>query len=260
MRFLIVKKQNMKINKTFILSLIVLILSAIVLIIFVNNHSSIVENNQPKKKTSSYNYVGERIQYLINPLGKSEYSNLGVVDLKGVKVNLVIFKTDVLFFQDTEKIYSDLESSLPLKIERTILKLWGKESITEEYDQKEFTVTIRKFNGNKIIYEKKAKAKGPIFNAITLPFYLRGHFDLKIGWSFIARVPEEFKLEVVSIDEIVIPAGKFLAYHFKSIPDKFEIWINKNNPRVPLKIQGKGFFDYALLMKKYVLVNPPAQD
>jgi hypothetical protein len=235
-------------------------LLAIILIIFANNYSSTPDNHQPKKKTNLYNYVGERIQYSIVPLGKSEYSNLGLVDLKGVKVNLVTFKTKVLFFEDTEKIYSDLESSLPLKIERAISKLWGKEFIIEEYDQKEFTVTVRKFNGSKTIYEKKTKAKGPIFNAITLPFYLRGHFDLKIGWNFIARVPEEFKLEVVSIDQIEVPAGKFLAYHFKSIPDKFEIWINKNNPRVPLKIQGKGFFDYALLMKKYALVDLPAEE
>jgi hypothetical protein len=253
----------MKISKIFILSLIVFISSAIVLMFFVNRYSSTVataENNHPKKKAKIYNYAGERIQYLISPLGKSEYSNLGVVDLNGSQVNLVTFKTKVLFFQDTEKIYSDLESLLPLKIERAISKLWGKEFITEEYDQKEFTVTVRKFKGNKIIYEKKTKAKGPIFNAITLPFYLRGRFDLKIGWHFIARVPDEFKLELVSIEKIEIPAGKFLAYHFKSIPDKFEIWINKNNPRVPLKIQGKGFFDYVLLMKKYSFVGPTTQD
>jgi hypothetical protein len=178
-----------------------------------------------------------------------------VVDLKGVKVNLVTFKTKVLLFEDTEKIYSEPESLLPIKIERTISKLWGKEYITEEYDQKKFTVTFRKFKGNKIIYEKIIKAKGPIHNAITLPFYLRGRSDLRIGWHFTARLPAEFELELVSIDQIKTPAGKFQAYHFKSIPDKFEIWINKNNPRVPLKIEGKGIFDYALLMKRYIFVK-----
>jgi len=250
----------MKINKTFILSLIVLILLVSVLMVFVSNHTFSGDNNQLKKKADIDDYAGERILYFISPLGESEYANLGVVDLKGVKVNLVTFKTKVLFFQDTEKIYSDLESLLPIKIERVISNLWGKEYITEEYDQKEFTITVRKFEGNKLMPEKKIKTKGQIFNAITLPFYLRGRFDLKIGWNFIARVPEEYKLEVVSIDRIVIPAGEFLAYHFKSIPDKFEIWINKNNPRVPLKIQGKGFFDYALQMKKYTLVDLPAQE
>ena len=199
----------------------------------------------------TYDYNGESILYLINPVGKAEYDDLGVVDLNGVKVNLITFKTKVLFFEDTERIYSSLESLLPYKIERTISNAWGEEYITEEYDQKKFTVTIKKFKGEKLVNKQIIKANGPIHNAITLPFYLRSRHDLAIGWHFTARVPNEFKLELVSIDEITVPAGKFQAYHFKSIPDKFEIWVNKNSPRVPLKIQGKGIFDYALLMKEH---------
>ena len=247
----------MKINKIFCFSLIALILSVIALMILAGNHPSVALNNQPKKKVNLPDYTGEKILYLISPLGRSEYNNLGTVDLKGAKVNLIIFKTKVLLFEDTEKIYSDPENLLPLRIERNISKFWVKEYIIEEYDQNNFTVTFRKFKGDKIIYEKTVKAKGPIHNAVTLPFYLRGRADLKIGWHFIARIPEEFKLDLVSIDKISIPAGKFQAYHFKSIPNKFEIWINQDNPRVPLKIEGKGIFDYALLMKKYIFVNAP---
>ena len=224
----------------------ILIIAVLVLMIFVNNNFLMAE-------TDIHDYAGESILYLISPVGRSEYNDLGVVDLKGIKVNLVTFRTKVLLFEDTEKIYSDPESLLPYKIERIISKLWGKEHITEEYDQKKFTVTLRKFKGDKIIYERITQANGPIHNAITLPFYLRRRPDLKIGWHFTARVPAEFKLELVSIEEITVPAGKFQAYHFKSIPNKFEIWINKNTPRIPLKIQGKGIFDYALLMKKYSL-------
>jgi hypothetical protein len=227
----------MKINR-------ILIVSAIALMIF-------VDNNLLKADTVIYDYTGESILYLISPFGKSEYTNLGTVDLKGVKVNLVTFRTKVLFFEDTEKIYSDPESLLPYKIERTISKLWGKEYITEEYDQKKFTVVTRKFKGDKIIYERITKANGPIHNGITLPFNMRRSEGLKIGWYFTARLPTEFKLELVSIDETTVPAGKFQAYHFKSIPDKFEIWINKDTPGVPLKIKGKGILNYVLSMKEY---------
>ena len=66
----------MKINGIFILAIIVLT-------IFVNNHLS-------RAETNTQDYAGESIQYLISPLGRSEYSNLGIVDLKGIKVNLVI--------------------------------------------------------------------------------------------------------------------------------------------------------------------------
>jgi hypothetical protein len=231
----------MKINKILIIAIAV-----IILMIFVGK-------NLLKREAGIHDFIGERILYHISPVGESEYSDPGMVDLKGTKVNLVTFKTRVLSVEDTEKIYSDPESSLPIKIERTISNFWGKEYITEEYDQKKFTVVIRKFNGVKLVNEQIIKANGPIQNAILLPFYLRGRPDLKIGWHFTARVPNEFKLELVSIDEITVPAGLFQAYHFKSIPDKFEIWINKNTPRVPLKIQGKGIFVYTLLMKKYSL-------
>jgi len=216
-------------------------------------------NNLLRAETAAQDFSGESILYLISPFGRSEYNNLGVVDLKGIKVNLVRFKTNVLFFEDTERIYSDLESLLPLRVERIVKKLWSKEYITEEYDQKKFTIVTKKFKGDKIIYERITKANGPIHNGITLPFNMRRSEGLKIGWYFTARVPDEFELKLVSIDQIKIPAGTFQAYHFKSFPDKFEIWINKNYPRVPLKIQGRGIFDYALLMKQYIPVNISTQ-
>ncbi len=204
-------------------------------------------------KVGVSDYTGEHILYLITPFGKAEYDDFGVVDFEGRKVNLTTFVTKAFMFEDSERIYSDPESSLPYRIERTIARLWGKEYIIEEYDQEQSTVTFKKFKSEKLVSEEIRKAGGPIHNAILLPFYLRKRTDLAIGWRFTARVPEEFQLELVSIDQITVPAGKFEAYHFKSTPDKFEIWINKNNPRVPLKIQGKGFFDYTLLMKTHSL-------
>lgn len=226
----------MKINR-------ILIVSAIVLMIFVNI-------NLLKGEVGIDDYTGESIRYLISPFGRSEYNDFGIVDLQGMKVNLVTFTTKVFFFKDTEKIYSYPESLLPYRIERI---LWGNEYITEEYDQEKFTVVTRKFKGKKLVNEQTVKASGHIQNAITLPFYLRSRPDLKIGWQFTARLPEEFRLELVSIEEITVPAGKFQTYHFKSIPDKFEIWVSKNIPRLPVKIQGKGGFKYSLLMKKYSL-------
>lgn len=198
-----------------------------------------------------YNYTGERIIYLISPFGRSEYRDFGTVDLAGKKVNLITFTTKVLFFQDTETIYSNPDDLLPIKVIRDISKFWAKEYLTEEYDQKNFTVTLRKFKKNKVISEQITKASGPIHNAITLPFYLRRVEGIKIGWSFAMRIPDEFRLELVSIDEIAVPAGKFKAYHFKSFPDKFEIWVNQDAPRVPIKIKSTGALNYALVMKKY---------
>ena len=140
----------MKINK-------ILIVSAIVLMIFTGCNLS-------NRKAGIHEYAGENIIYLVSPFGKAEYNDLGVVDFKGIKVNLVTFKTKVLFFEDTERIYSDPESLLPFRIERTVKKLWSKEYITEEYDQKKFTIVTKKFKGDEVIYNQITKANGLIHN------------------------------------------------------------------------------------------------
>ncbi len=220
------------------------------------------QHNLLQAETERHDYLGEKILYLLSPLGRSEYNNFGLVDLDGVKVNLVSLSYKVLFVDSVEKIYSDPETLLPLKIERTISKLWWKERVTEEYDQKNFIVEIKKFNGKKIIKQQVIRSKSPIQNVILSLFYLRNNPNLKVGWNFTVQVLAEFKpevvatkLELVSIDKISVPAGKFQAYHFKSIPVKFEVWINKDTPQVPLKIKLKSVFDCAAVMKKYSFGN-----
>lgn len=213
-----------------------------------------------KAKADTYDYARESISYLISPLGRAEYNNLGEVDLKGVKANAITLKTKVLLFENTEKIYYDPQSFLPYKIERTLAKFLGKEYITEEYDQKKFTVVVRRLKGKRVVREQIIKSNGPIQNVILFLFYLRKYPNLAIGWNFTAQVPAEFKveltslkLELVSIDSVTVPAGRYQAYHFKSIPNSFEVWVNKDDPRVPLKIKSNGIINYSVVMKKYTI-------
>ena len=238
--------KNMKINKIFILIALV-----IVLMFF-------LYNNLLRREVDIPDHSGENIQYLVEPAGKSEYKNFGSVDLEGVKANLVTLTSRILFVKVSEKIFYDPESSLPYKTERTNSGLWINEYRTEEYDQKKFTVVIKKFQGKKLVKEQLIKAAGPIQNMNTLLFYLRKQPDLKIGWHFTTKIINELKLlevdlKLLSIDEIIVPGGKFQAYHFKSVPDVFEIWIDKNNPRIPLKIKIKGIVNCTILMKGYSL-------
>jgi hypothetical protein len=65
----------MKINK-------ILIASFIVLMIFTGCNLS-------NGKAGIHDYAGENIIYTVSPFGKAEYTDFGVVDLKGVKVNLI---------------------------------------------------------------------------------------------------------------------------------------------------------------------------
>ncbi len=212
--------------------------------------------NLAQKTANGYNYAGESIQYITKPAGESEYHNLGTVDFNGVKANLITLKTRILFVEVSEKIYSDPVSLLPYKTERVTSGFWVKEYRTEEYDQEKFTVTIKISKGKKLAKEQVIKADGPIQNINLLLIYLRKQPDLKIGWHFALKVPDELKLfkfdlKLVSIDEVTVPAGTFQAYHFKSTPAKYEIWIDKSDLRVPLKIKQKSIIDCSILMKKY---------
>ena len=231
----------------------ILIASVVASLIFMGGNSL-------KAKVEINGYSGESIQYLIKPVGRSEYKNLGLVDLKGVKADLVTLKSKILFVEVMENIYYDPESLLPYRTERTNSGLWFNEYRTEEYDQDKFTVVIRKFKDKKLVKEQVIKAGGPIQNMNTLLFYLRKQPELKIGWHYGAKVVGELKLlkfdlKLISIDEIVVPGGKFQAYHFISVPDTFEIWIDKSSPRIPLKIIIKGIVKCSLLMKGSSLHN-----
>ena len=200
-------------------------------------------------------YEGEKITYTINPFGKAEYNDLGLVDFQGRKLKLVTFKTTVPGFDDLEKIYADPDTGLPVRVERHISWLLSKEYLTEEYSTSTNSLVIKKYIGNKLVKEYPFRAKGPIHNAILLPFYLRTIKNLSVGWSFDVRLPKEFKVTLVSIDEIQLPTGKFTTYHFSSSPHKFEIWISKDSYRIPLIIKGMEGLGYSLRMQSHFLAN-----
>lgn len=230
----------------------ILIVSVVASLIFMNG------NSLRAKADINNGYSGESIQYLIKPVGKSEYKNLGMVDLKGVKADLLTLKSKILFVEVVENIFYDPESLLPYRTERANSGLWIKDYRTEEYDQEKFTVVIKQFKDKKLVKQQVIKAGGPIQNMNTLLFYLRKQPDLKIGWHYAAKVVGELKLlkfdlKLISIDEIVVPGGKFQAYHFISVPDTFEIWIDTNSPRIPLRINIKGIVNCSILMKGYKL-------
>lgn len=201
----------------------------------------------------AFEYVGERIVYVISPLGIAEYSDEGLTELNGKKVRLISFRSRLTGFDDLEKIYYDPKTLFPIRVERSVRILLRKEYLVEEYTPEKNAVVITKFIHNKKVKEYNFKADGPIHNAIILPFYLRTLSNLAIGWSFTARFPNQFKVTLISIDDIEVPAGKFKAYHFTSTPKKFEIWISKDEYRIPVKIKGLAGYNYTMLMKKHHL-------
>ena len=197
-------------------------------------------------------YTGERITYEVSLMGSAEYNDMGIVEFEGKKARLVIFRTRVIGLDDLEKIYCDPATLLPLRVERDISFPFNKEYLVEVYDHKAFSLVIKKYVDNKEVKEYLFNAEGPIYNAILLPFYLRTIPKLELGWSFQSRFPEVFKISLVSIDDIEVPAGKFKAYHFTSQPNKFEIWISQDQDRIPIKIKETTGLGYTMVLKNRV--------
>lgn len=195
----------------------------------------------------------ETIFYDISPIGHSEYRDMGIVEFMGKRVNLVVFKTNAAGFEDTEKIYSDPATNMPLKVERYVTTWFDKEYLVEDYDAQKNTLTINKFVHGRKVKEYFFKGKGPIHNAILLPFSLRKVSDLKIGWSCDIRLPQEFKVKIVGIEDVVVKAGKFKAYHITSNPAKFEMWISNDSLRLPLLIKGLEGLSYTLKMRRRIV-------
>lgn len=195
----------------------------------------------------------EKIIYDISPIGYSDYQDFGLVPFSGSKANLVIFKTSVAGFDDTERIYSHAVSGLPLKVERDVSMWFHKENIVEDYSPSDNKVEITKFESGKETEKHIFKSdSGPINNGVLLPFSLRKVPNLKIGWSTEIRLPEKFTVKLVSKEEIEVPAGKFKTLYFTSTPHKFDIWISDDDLRLPVKIRGDGVFSYTLSMKERI--------
>ncbi|MDP3732765.1 MAG: DUF3108 domain-containing protein [Candidatus Omnitrophota bacterium] len=208
-----------------------------------------------EKEIIQPDYVGEKIIYDVKLgklyLGKARFNNLANVQLDGRLLSVMMMETKLTQFTDTEKIYSDPETLLPIRVERDILKLLAREKITEDYDQNNFTVTIIKNKGAK---QQKLviKKNGHIHNAVLLPYYVRRIPALDVGRIIIANLPtRRLEIKLVSIEDIKVPAGTFKAYHFKSTPKQIEIWISTDVRRIPLKIQGTGIFAYSMVMSEY---------
>jgi len=223
----------------------------------VDHGSSFIARSQQKKLQSEY--IGEKIIYDVKlgniVIGKAKFIRLQNTELGGRLVSAMTFETKLANFKDLEEIYSDRKNFLPLKVIRHIDTWNSKEKIIENYDQENFTLTIIKLKGRKKekieIHKKKT-----IHNAILLPFYVRQVPGLRIGWHLMAQLPsQEFRIKLVSIEDLKLSSGSFEAYRFESVPKKFEIWVSTDKRRIPLKIKDNGKLGYTFVMREYNLGN-----
>jgi len=246
----------LKINRPFLLVFLIALAVAVFLAVL----SPAPATTSKPKALPAPQRAGEEITYDVKMgniyLGRAKFKYPGRVKLGNQELNLLVFETKVANFWDIENIYSDPQTYLPVKIERNISGFLKKERITEEYDQKNYRVTITKNNGRKEPEELLIKKDEPIHNAILFPYSVRDIPGLSVGMVFSVNLPiRKLKVKLVSIDNLKLPSGIYQAFHFESTPKQIAVWISTDERRIPLKIEGVGVFGYVLIFKDYRL-NP----
>jgi len=242
-------------RKITILFLSIILTGILIFITFNKAHLEKTELSRQYYSAPRHSRIGEKITYRVRlgrlNLGKAVFKQLPKTELGGRNVNLITFETRLARFTDLEKIYSDPESFLPLRVERYVSTWPFPEKIIEDYDQGKFILVIKKFKNNKQ-RETVIKKDSVINNAILLPYYVRDIAKLEVGYNLIAGLPaQEFIIELVAIEEVEVPAGKFMAYRFESRPKKFKVWISADERRIPVKINGTIGLGYSLVMQEY---------
>ena len=197
---------------------------------------------------------GERFTYKVRhkklKIGKAILTFNGEKDLGDKKVYHITFLTKIPSFKDTEELYADSNTFLPIEVHRTIKKRFGfNDRIREIYDQDNFRVDIKKkskLRSKELSIEKDA----PIHNAILLTYYYRTQRDFKDGDRFKVTLPTaDFEVMFSGIETIETPMGEYRAYAFTSEPPKFKFWLSTDKDRIPLKIHNPGKLGYSLILK-----------
>lgn len=191
------------------------------------------------------------VRYKNVKVGKSTLTFQGIEKLSNKEVYHITFFTKIGAFTDTEEIYADIETFLPIEIQRT-LKHFGSFTtrITEKYDQEKFIVYIKrktKFRKKEFLIEKDA----PIHNAIVLSYYCRSLENLNKADRFKINLPNaEFDVFYNGIEKIETPLGEFETHAFTSEPPKFKLWLSTDEKRIPLQIKNPGKLGYSLVIKE----------
>lgn len=195
---------------------------------------------------------GETLSFRIDmgffPVGKAKLVFQGKTKLNGQEVYLIKFITNTANFKDTETIYAQLGSFLPLRVERNI-NLWGAVSkIVEEYDQKEKSVKISKTEFGKTT-EQTINSNSEIQNVICMLYYYRLAGNIELGKTLAINLPlKQIVVEAKEIKSVKLPKGKFEAFILESVPGGYDFWFDIGPRKMPLRITGAITFGNAAMV------------
>lgn len=196
---------------------------------------------------------GERLGYEVR-FGKLKVGNSGLVfhgeeKLGDKSVYHITFSTEIGAFKDVEELYGDKVTFLPVLVQRT-LRRFGTftTKITETYDQENFKVDVQKkskLRNERFTIEKDA----PIHNAILLTYYYRTMPLYDSNERRRINLPTvDFEVMYKGEENLQTPLGELGAHSFTSEPQKFKLWLSKDDKRMPLKIETPNKVGYSLVI------------
>lgn len=186
--------------------------------------------------------VGEKIHYRVKQMGvKAGDATLefkGETYLEGKKYALILFTADGFNFFDEERIYIDPDTFLPQKIMRDLNIFGKKEKIMEEYFQQDGFIRVTKTADGKTTVQTIEK-KGAVDNIYGFIYRYRLLGDPQSTVSLDVSLPT-VDVKIARVKEVEFNAGgkMYRAVLMRSVPEKYSIWFDVGEKRLPLRIAG----------------------
>ncbi len=201
-------------------------------------------------------FFGEEVTYSIRQVGiqagEATLRFTGTAEKGGKAYLLINFKASGLNFLDEERIFTSPDTLLPEIVERNVNIFGKKEKITEYYDTAKGEVRIVKVADGKTT-EQVLKKQGPIDNIYCFIYRYRRDNDFVIGKNIALNLPTmDVKLRLRDEVKINIGDKKYNAVYIQSDPKKYKIWFDRDEHKIPLRIDGAvGFGNTSMTMKEY---------
>lgn len=187
----------------------------------------------------------EKLVYAVSfngmPSGCIEWEYLGREEIVGKEADVLAVNSDTRILRlfnltSNEKVFLDVETHLPLRVERNIVFFGKKKFIEEVYNQDEGYVKITKKDSKgeeNIFYQKK-----PIHNILALLYFFPENIDLKKGeWKTFNLPTREVRIKMVSQRILTVGKEKKNTYFLTGKgAKKFNLWLDEKD-RMPLRLE-----------------------
>lgn len=186
--------------------------------------------------------AGETIRYNVKQgfvkMGSATLEFTGEADLDGKKAVLIVFTAKGIGFFDEEKIYVDPVSFKPFRVLRTLDIPGEKSKIREDYFSDQDLIQVTKEQAGKTTVQKIAK-KGAVDNIYGFIYRYRLTADPKSAAAFDVILPTvDVKIKKVKEVEFEVGPKVYRAALMRSVPEKYSIWFDMGEKRLPLRIAG----------------------